>query len=95
MTNEQQLLTAGLTDVKDPPAPPLPVTVVATPRGVTLRFAGYGDHCSLPGDGEPLLVENRGGTPYVVVWADINREEPTHLVSLEGAAEAAREEDDA
>jgi hypothetical protein len=63
------------------------VTIKVSPGGISFRFSGYGDKTSVKGEGEPALVELRNGVPYVVVWGDINQEDPTHVVSLEGAAE--------
>ncbi len=59
-----------------------------TPQGVLFSFEGYGDLC---GGGEVVLVESRRGTPHVVVWGSINREDPTAVISLAGAAESLRE----
>ena len=59
--------------------------------GIQIRVQGYGDISSKDGYGAPVLLENRHGTPYLVVWADINREDPTHTINLAGAAEALRE----
>jgi hypothetical protein len=76
---------------QDHPAP-LKVTVVVSDTGVALRFAGYGDHTTERGYGEPVFVENRQGVPHVLVWGDINREEPTAHLSLEGARESRRDD---
>ena len=68
-------------------------------RGMLIRMEGYGDiasrnHMSQVGHGVPILVESRHGVPFLVVWADINREDPTHTISLAGAAEILREVDE-
>ncbi len=52
-------------------------------RCVLLYADGYGDSC-------PLLVELYEGQLCVVVWGDINREDPTHIISLKGARTSAR-----
>ena len=41
-----------------------------------------------------VIVENRGGIPYLVVWADITQEDPTHVISLENAKACLRPEDE-
>jgi hypothetical protein len=41
-------------------------------------------------DGRVLYLENQDGNPKLYVWADINREEPTHVLDLAGALETAR-----
>ena len=61
-------------------------------KGIGLKFNKYGDYCSIPGEGIPVIIEIRDGIPYVVVWADINQEDPTHEISLEHAHEHLRRE---
>ena len=49
------------------------------------------------GDGDAVLtgtVENRDGKPFLVVWADINSEDPTHEIDLSEAAESLRKADE-
>jgi hypothetical protein len=58
--------------------------------GILVSLFGYSD-CNTVGGG-PVLVENRHGIPYAVIWADVNREDPTHTISLEGAKESNRKE---
>ena len=50
--------------------------------GVEISFRGYG---TLDGGEEsaPILIENRNGVPYVIIWGDATSEEPTHVISLE------------
>ena len=60
--------------------------------GWYIRADGYSDYCSQDGEGEQVLIENRHGVPHVIIWADINDEDPTHIVSLAGAAESERRE---
>jgi hypothetical protein len=60
--------------------------------GIVFHFNGYGDCCSAEGHGTPVLIENREGVLYVVVWSDINREDPTHSICMEGAKESKRKE---
>ncbi len=59
------------------------------PHGVSITFPGYGDLISGV-DGIPVYVEYRNGIPHVIIWGDINQEDPTHTISLEGAAMAKR-----
>ena len=42
------------------------------------------------GDGRTVLVEFYDGTWWVRVWADINQEDPTHVINLSGAQETCR-----
>ena len=55
--------------------------------GILVRIEGYGDKTSPKGEGCPIIIENWEGEARVVVWGDINKEDPTHLISLEGAKE--------
>ena len=52
--------------------------------GIEISFRGYG---TLDGGSEsaPILIENRDGVPYVIIWGDATSEEPTHVISLEKA----------
>ena len=69
-----------------------PETVVIPRAGaVLLRPEGTGDFCSADGDGCPVLVEWGDRGPRVIVWADINQEDPTHMIDLEEALESKRE----
>ena len=69
---------------------PLDVTTELYVGGLYVRADGYSDYCSQDGEGEQVLIENRHGVPHVIIWADINDEDPTHIVSLAGAAESER-----
>lgn len=54
-------------------------------QGVSLGAEGYGD-CTDDGiDSKPMLIEKAGGEVRVVVWGDINDEEPTDIIELNGA----------
>lgn len=59
-------------------------------HGIAIRPIGYGDCSSPNGQGSPILIEFRNGLPTLVVWDDINCEEPSHVISLENAAEPNR-----
>jgi len=53
---------------------------------LSLSFEGYGDRYSVGSKkGTPLMVEYYHGELRVVIWSDINKVDPTHIVSLEGA----------
>lgn len=57
--------------------------------GVDVVVPGYGDGASVPGAGVPVYIEFYGGELRINVWADIASEDPTHMISLEGAREDA------
>jgi hypothetical protein len=61
-------------------------------HGIAIRPIGYGDCYTLNGQGSPIFIEFRNGVPTVVVWDNINCEEPSHIISLENAAEPNRRE---
>jgi len=46
---------------------------------------GYGDCCSQDYDGSPLVIEVWDNKLRVVVYSDINQEDPTHNIDLENA----------
>jgi hypothetical protein len=56
---------------------------------LAFRPDGYGD-CMERAGGIPLLLEVNEGELRVVVWEDINADDPGHIVSLEGAREELR-----
>ena len=52
---------------------------------MAIRVEGYGDSLSPDDCGTPILTEKYDGELRVVIWGDINQEDPTHIISLEGA----------
>lgn len=65
-----------------------------SPNGsLVISVEGYGDSASVDGAGHPILLELYEGKLRLHVWADINKEDPTHTIELEGARESAREDD--
>ena len=57
-------------------------------RGVFISFEGYRDYYGA----DNVLIEFAKDHPSVVIWGDINKEDPTHIISLEGAKEDKRDE---
>jgi hypothetical protein len=45
------------------------------------------------GVNEVVLFEFYEGKPRLLVWADINQEDPTHVIDLSGAMESERVEE--
>jgi len=74
-----------LNDACNPEAMPKHVEIRYTKRGIAISFDGYGD-ATTNGNGEPVYIELRDGVPFVCVWADIQREDPTHVLTLEDAS---------
>lgn len=67
------------------------VNVEITDSGISISVEGYGDSCSKEGAGFPILIEVCEGELRAVLWDDINRHDPGHVISLEGAKEDKRE----
>lgn len=61
-------------------------------RGIDIGAKGYGSYTMEDGSGFPVYIEFYEGKLMLRVWADINSEEPTHTISLEGARESLRKE---
>lgn len=62
-------------------------------HSTAISLDGYGDHTSPDGHGYPLLLDYHEGKLQILVWADINQEDPTHTIDLSGALESNRKED--
>jgi len=69
------------------------VEIEASSDGILIKPKGYGDFCTENGYETPVLIELCNGHPRVVVWSDINQEDPTHIISLKEAQESCREEE--
>jgi hypothetical protein len=61
-------------------------------RGVDLGSVGYGDAGTVNGHGRWGYLEYYQGRLQLLIWADINKEDPTHIIDLEGARESNRKE---
>jgi hypothetical protein len=72
----------------------LPIRLVVSPNGVSLHAEGYGDRTSAAGHGTPVFIELYRGELRVILWTDINEEDPTHVIPLDGAKEGRRRADD-
>ncbi len=70
----------------------LPIKITTDERGVTIAAEGHGDYGSEDGHGSPIFLELYQGRLRLLVWADINSEEPTHIIDLAGAKEDQRNE---
>jgi len=67
---------------------PLDVVIRADSEGIAICPKGYGDACSCKGGGMPVFLQLYDGQLMLSVWSDINKEDPTHDISLEGAKES-------
>lgn len=68
----------------------VPVVVKLSPAYLELCPEGYGEKSSKDSQGSPVILEVHEGKLRLIVFADINSEEPTHVIDLEGASESAR-----
>ena len=72
-----------LDDVDNPDRDPVEIKIMRGSYGILMKMEGFTDRNS--DDGEVVLIENRAGVPHVIVWGDINSEDPTQVISLAGA----------
>ena len=66
-----------------------PIKVVADQRGVSIEAKGYGDCCSAEGHGSPVFLELHQGHLRLIVFTNINEQEPK-IIDLEAAREDQR-----
>ena len=76
MTTLKTTITDQVTNEK------MNVTIVVGDHGIEIQPEGY--DCKTGGDA-PIYLEPYNGEMKAYVWSDINQEEPTHFISLEGA----------
>ena len=65
------------------------VEVTGNSQGICLKPKGYDDSGCC---GIPVVLEVWNGKLRLVIWGDINAEDPTHIIDLEGAREKLRKE---
>lgn len=83
-------LEAVLKDASESVSEPVQVLIDCRESGINIRPKQYGDFDSEAGFGAPIYLELYEGGLRLIVWSDINQQEPTHVISLEGAREARR-----
>lgn len=71
--------------------PPVSAKVSVNQFGIFVSFKDHG--VCTEDDGECVLIEQIKGEPRVVVWGDINQEDPTDTIELHEARHDHREED--
>lgn len=57
--------------------------------GIAVQHEGTGCMC---GNFPPIFIEWYDGKPRILIWADINEEDPTHVIDMSGALESNRKE---
>ena len=83
-------LEAMLKDTAEKTPELLKVSIDCRESGINIRPKGYGDFDSPSGFGAPIYIELHDGELRLIVWSDINEQEPTHVISLERAREDGR-----
>jgi hypothetical protein len=68
----------------------VPCVIEHGDNSILIRPEGYGDCGTEDGYGFPVVIEYYEKDVRVLVWADINQEDPTHVISLSGAKESNR-----
>lgn len=61
--------------------------------GICIYPEGYGDALSEDGQGSPIVIEFWKGGLRIVAWTDINHDEPSEIICMEGAREDKREKE--
>jgi hypothetical protein len=82
-----------LTDQCDQPndKPTLPIKIVGNGGQILIGFQGYGEHGADVEHATPVLIEVWDGKLRVIIWSDVNQEDPTHTIELEAARENNRQ----
>lgn len=58
---------------------------------IWVQVAGYGDYSSKAGAGVPIGIEYYQEKVWITVWGNINQEDPTERLCLDGALESNRD----
>jgi hypothetical protein len=85
--------TRILDDKSDDPelkGPSQLVSITGTPDALEIRPKGFGEAAAQDGYGVPVFIELYEGSLRLIVWGDINQQDPTHIIRLEGALESRR-----
>jgi len=71
---------------------PIETAIEVLDEQIWIKPKGYGDISSGDGYGVPICIERYDGHLRVILWPDINAEEPV-IVDMEGARESMRKEE--
>ena len=74
----------------DSPPVEIPVTISSECGKIWIGAKGYGEKCAADGEGSPIGIEIWQGRLRLIVFADINSEDP-QIIDLENAKETARQ----
>ena len=88
--NAKQSFAVVLHDANSEHTGRLPIRVIGNESAISIFAEGYGDFGSAEGFGCPAFFELYGGKFRLTVFADINREDPTHIIDFSQAREDHR-----
>jgi hypothetical protein len=80
------MITIHLQDINSNEKREIPVQITF---GNGCLFLKPGDYCSPDGQGSPIMLQYHKSI-QLVVWSDINQEDPTHIIPLENALQCNR-----
>jgi len=67
------------------------ISVEVISEGIAIRHTGeLGTTSCYDGDYAPIIVEWWDGVPRIVIWGDINDQDPTHVIDMSKALESNR-----
>ncbi len=66
------------------------IEVQVNSMGIFIHADGYGEKTSVESASFPIMVEFYNDRLRVLTWGDINQEDPTHIIGMEGARESLR-----
>lgn len=77
-------------DIDDVPVRTLPVEITLAGGSLNLNPKGYGDYSSVDGKGACIALDYFDNKLQTLVFADINKADPTHIIDMAEAKESAR-----
>jgi hypothetical protein len=89
--SEKKIIDVKLADADSESLGTLPVRIEASDFAISIFPQGHGDLGSADGHGCPLFIEFYKGRLRVIVFPDINVEDP-QIIDLSGAREDRRRE---
>ena len=72
----------------------LPIRIEVSEQGIFIGAEGYGEQSANAKFATPIMVEYNQGELRVIVWANINKEDPTSIINMMGARESNRKKDE-
>ncbi len=75
---------------QDSPPVEIKVNVLSEGGHIWIQPQGYGEKCAIDGEGWPIGIEIWQSRLRLIVFDDINREDP-QIIDLENAKETARD----